>query len=349
MDKFQTTPIIVRRVKKGGGGHHGGAWKVALADFAMAMMALFILLWIINSSNEQLKEAISGYFQDPKAWEEGKKVPSPYVIDLGGSPSVSDNISESETVDPTKVLQADEIESAAEAIERKKLEPVKDNFEEKMILNPTLSPYKDQLLMDITSEGLRIQIVDQTKRPMFDPGKATLKYYAEDILFALAPILESVPNKITITGHTDTSGSANPWDKGNWELSAARANSARRALSDAGLAPEKIAQVVGMGDTAPFDLNNPGARINRRISIIVMNKLAQKAVESRAGGYEDIESKKLGAGKNIKPKAEGKATKDKKRDKAIKTTGTLIEKLKEDRQKKDNSYDNPPNEEEAFW
>ena len=108
--------IVVRRYKKGKHEEHGGAWKVAMADFALAMMALFLVLWVINSSNEQEREAISGYFQDPKAFEEGKLVPSKYVIDLGGSPTTSDNIAVSETIDPEKILQADEIESLADAI-----------------------------------------------------------------------------------------------------------------------------------------------------------------------------------------------------------------------------------------
>jgi chemotaxis protein MotB len=178
---------------------------------------------------------------------------------------------------------------------------------------------------------------------MFDPGSAKLKYYAEDILYALAPILSSVPNKITITGHTDSSGNRNAWNKGNWELSAGRANSARRALSDAGLPADKIAQVVGMGDTAHFDTKNPKAAVNRRIAIIVMNKTAQKAVESRTGGYEDVDKKK------IQFKAEGTATQDTKRDEALDTTQSTLEQLKKERERENNTYDNPPNQEEIFW
>ncbi len=334
MDKFEQRNIIIRRIKKGHAAHHGGAWKVALADFAMAMMALFLLLWILNNSNEEEVEAIAGYFKDPQAFADGKKVPSKWVIDLGGSPSVQNNIAVSETVDPTKVLQAEEIESAAEAIERSRLEAMESEFQEKINQSATLSPYKDQLKVDITSEGLRIQVVDKTNRPMFDPGSSRLKYYAEDILYELAPILSSVPNRISITGHTDSSGSANPWDPGNWELSAGRANAARRTLSDAGLEEAKIAQVVGMGDKAHFDISDPTNAINRRIAIVVLNKRTDKAIASRAGGYVE----------------EGAAVQDEQREEAVGRTGSLLDELQQQRENEDNQYDEPPDvQDEAFW
>lgn len=334
MDKFEHQNVIIRRVKKGHHGHHGGAWKVALADFAMAMMALFLILWIINSSNEEEIAAVAGYFNDPAAYEDGKKVPSKWVIDLGGSPSVQNNVAVSETVDPTKVLQAEEIESAAEAIEKARLEEMQSDFQEKINQSATLSPYKDQLKVDITSEGLRIQIVDKTNRPMFDPGSARLKYYAEDILYELAPILTSVPNRISITGHTDSSGSTNPWDPGNWELSAGRANSARRTLSDAGLEEVKVAQVVGMGDKAHFNIDDPTDPVNRRIAIVVLNKRTDKAIASRAGGYTE----------------EGERQQDEVREDAINRSGSLLDELQQRREDEANQYDEPPDvQDEAFW
>ncbi|EAT12310.1 flagellar motor protein MotB [Bermanella marisrubri] len=336
MDKFDQQQIIIKRVKKGGHGHHGGAWKVALADFAMAMMALFLILWLINSSNQEEIEAVAGYFNDPAAYEDGNKVPSKWVIDLGGSPSVQDNVAVSETVDPTKVLQAEEIESAAEAIERARLESLQSEVMDKINASATLTPYKDQLKVDITREGLRIQIVDKTNRPMFNPGSSRLKYYAEDILYEMAPILQAVPNRISITGHTDSSGSANPWDTGNWELSAGRANAARRALADAGLDSEKIAQVVGMGDKAHFNIEDPTDPVNRRIAIVVLNKRTEQAIQSRAGGYIQ---------------EAGAAVKEEERDEAIGRTGTILEELQQRRESENNPYDSPPPDvdEEAFW
>jgi chemotaxis protein MotB len=336
MDKFEQQNIIIRRIKKGHEGHHGGAWKVAMADFAMAMMALFLILWLINSSNEEEIAAVAGYFNDPAAFEDGKKVPSKWVIDLGGSPSVNDNVAVSQSVDPTKVLQADEIESAADAIEQARLESMESEFQQKINDSAALSPYKDQIKVDITSEGLRIQVVDKTNRPMFDPGSSRLKYYAEDILYELAPILAAVPNRISITGHTDSSGSANAWDSGNWELSAGRANSARRALSDAGLDENKIAQVVGMGDKAHFNLDQPGSPINRRIALVVLNKRADRAIASRSGGYSEEADKEKEA--------------DIEREQAINRTGSLLDQLKQERENKTNQYDTPPDaKEEAFW
>jgi len=335
MDKFEHQNVIIRRVKKGHEAHHGGAWKVALADFAMAMMALFLILWLINSSNEEEIAAVAGYFNDPAAFEDGKKVPSKWVIDLGGSPSTADNVAISETIDPTKVLQAEEIENAAEAIERARLESMEAEFQEKINQSATLSPYKDQLKVDITSEGLRIQIVDKTNRPMFSPGSARLKYYAEDILYELAPILAAVPNRVSITGHTDSSGNTNAWDAGNWELSASRANSARRALGDAGLEEAKIAQVVGMGDKAHFNIADPSDPVNRRIAIVVLNKRTEKAIASRAGGYTEVGDT---------------GPEDVERDQAIDKTGSLLEELQQQRESDTNQYDAPPDvEDEAFW
>jgi chemotaxis protein MotB len=335
MDKFEQNNIIIRRIKKGAETHHGGAWKVAMADFAMAMMALFLILWLINSSNEEEIAKVAGYFNDPSAYADGNKVPSAWVIDLGGSPAVQDNVAISETIDPTKVLQAEEIESAAEAIERARLKTMEEEFQKQIDASSTLSPYKDQIKVDITNEGVRIQIVDKTNRPMFDPGSVRLKYYAEDILYEMAPIFGAVPNRISITGHTDSSGSKSAWAAGNWELSAGRANAARRALGDAGLSEDKIAQVVGMGDKAHFDISQPASPINRRIAIVVLNKRTDKAIASRAGGY--IEEGNLGKADNG-------------RDGAISKTGSILDDLQQSRDTETNQYDAPPDvEDEAFW
>jgi chemotaxis protein MotB len=335
MENLGPRTIIVRRVKKPRHEEHGGAWKVAMADFALAMMALFLVLWLANSSNESEREAIEGYFQDPKAYEEAQRTSGSYVIDLGGRSTAADN---TETFDPNKVLQAKEIESLAEAIERKRLELLKTEIETKIAASPTLSPFTDQMAIDITSEGLRIQIVDQTKRPMFNAGSAVLKYYSEDILYELAPMLMTVDNKLSITGHTDTDAyyQNNPEDDANWELSAHRANSARKALMAAGVKKSQVAQILGMGDTAPLDINNPENDINRRIAIVLLNKKSQASIESRSGAPKFINE----SGADNKKDA---------RKPVIKTSGSLIETLKDDRERLDNSYDTPPNEEERFW
>ena len=340
MENLGQSNIIIRRIKKNRHDDHGGAWKVAMADFALAMMALFIVLWLTNSSNEAEREAIAGYFQDPQAYEDGKRIPSAYVIDLGGTPTTADNTAVSETLDPEKILQAEEIESLAEAIERQRLEQLKAEIEAKIEAIPTLSPFKNQMTIDITTEGLRIQIVDQTKRPMFNTGSAVLKYYSEDILYELAPMLMTVENKLSITGHTDADAyyENNPEDDVNWELSARRANAARRALMEAGIEKSQIAQILGMGDTAPLDINNPEGDINRRIAIVLLNKKAQEGVESRTGGN----------GPKFINDGEAENIPDERKP-VINTSGSLIEDLKDDRERLDNSYDTPPNEEESFW
>lgn len=330
--------IIIRRSKKGRHEEHGGAWKVAMADFALAMMALFLVLWVINSSNEQQRAAISGYFQDPKAFEEGKRVPSRYVIDLGGSPSTADNIAESEVLDPEKILQAEEIESMAEAIERQRMEQMKAKIEARIDASPTLSPFKDQLLLDITTEGLRLQIVDQTKRPMFDAGSARLKYYSEDILWELAPMLATMDHRLSIVGHTDASrmGGARDDDDANWSLSALRADAARRALMEAGVEKSQIAEVIGMGDTAPLKPDDPYAEVNRRISITLLNKESEESVRDRSGGEPEVEFINGGEQQD-------------EREPVINKAGSLLDELRKKREARDNSYDNPPNKEEVFW
>ncbi|MEQ3692095.1 MAG: flagellar motor protein MotB [Alcanivorax sp.] len=333
--------IIVRRYKKVKHEEHGGAWKVAMADFALAMMALFLVLWVINSSNEQEREAISGYFQDPKAFEEGKKVPSKYVIDLGGSPSVSDNIAVSETLDPDKILQADEIESLADAIEQRRMEEMKAKIEAVITASPTLSPFKNQLLLDITTEGLRLQIVDQTNRPMFDPGSAQLKYYSEDILWELAPMLSELDHRLQITGHTDSSvvNGLREEDDVNWGLSSSRADSARRALMEAGISKAKIAQVIGMGDTAPLKPEDPGASVNRRISITLLNKKLDEGIKGRTGSDANIDFINV----------DGAAGEKDARTPVINDSGSLLERLRQQRESQKNTYDNPPNKDEIFW
>jgi chemotaxis protein MotB len=329
MENLGQSTIIIKRVKKGRHEDHGGAWKVAMADFAIAMMALFIVLWLTNSSNEEEREAIAGYFQDPLAYEEGKRSPSPYVIDLGGSPSLAENT------------------AISEAIESRRLEQLKAEIEAKIDASPTLSPFKNQMTIELTTEGLRIQIVDQTKRPMFNAGSAVLKYYSEDILYELAPMLMTVENKLSITGHTDSDAyyENNPEDDVNWELSASRANAARRALMEAGVEKNQIAQILGMGDTAPLDINHPESDVNRRIAIVLLNKRSQEGIESRTGTTDP----NIQFINNNETEAEGTTNANDVREPVINSSDSLINDLKNDRERLDNSYDTPPNEAESFW
>lgn len=273
-------PIVVKKVFKGG-GHHGGAWKIAFADFATAMMAFFMLLWLMGSTTKEQKAAISEYFNNPSAFEGVSTSPSQAQGEgTGSSPSIID-FEGAIDMAPESPLQAaldtEQIEEMAAVQDQERLESLKELLEEALESSETLAPYKEQLLIDIISEGLRIQIVDKENRSMFDSGSAQLKSYTDEILKELGTMINEVPNRISLTGHTD----ARPLARAgftNWELSTERANAARRALVAGGMREEKIGRVVGFADTVPFDQADPNNPINRRISIIVMNKKTDEAI-----------------------------------------------------------------------
>lgn len=288
-------PIIVKRVKKIAAGHHGGAWKIAFADFATAMMAFFMLLWLMSSATPEQKRLISGYFQDPVGFTESA---SPYVIDLGGTPTpapdktlnpeVKDEVDAGPDQDVGKEAQDNpkvdpaQAESLAEQVERERLELLLQELQNKVEENPQLKNFKDQILFEITQDGLRIQIMDAANRPMFASGSANLEPYFEDILLAMADTIKAVPNKISFSGHTDAKPFVGRGDFGNWELSANRANAARRALVFGGVPDDQVARVVGYASSALFDREDPLNPVNRRIDIVVLTKKAQRRIEGAA-------------------------------------------------------------------
>ncbi|MCE0908102.1 MULTISPECIES: flagellar motor protein MotB [Pseudomonas] len=282
-------PIIVKRVKRFGGGHHGGAWKIAFADFATAMMAFFLVLWLMSTATPEQKIAIAGYFKDPIGFSESG---TPYVIDLGGSPELAPE----KTINPeaksepmpetTTQLNKDQVETMAEQVERERLELLLQELQNKVEENPQLQKFKDQILFEITQDGLRIQIMDAENRPMFDIGSARLQPYFEDILLAMADTIKAVPNKISISGHTDAKPYAGTGEFGNWELSANRANAARRALVAGGYPDGQVARVVGYASSSLFDRKDPFNPVNRRIDIIVLTKKAQRNIEGEQGAPE---------------------------------------------------------------
>ena len=277
--------LVVRRVKRAhGGGHHGGAWKVAYADFVTAMMAFFLVMWLVGTSTKVQRGAIAEYFKNPSMQAGHSMVPSQSIgpggaansmIQLAAVTTPSQGDSGSQLSKP-EVTPA-EIEKLAREQEKKSLEALMQNLKEAIDKSQALQPFKDQLLLDITPEGLRIQIVDKQSRPMFDSGSTTLKPYTGDILHELASFINSVPNKISLSGHTDTAPYAGGDGYTNWELSSGRANAARRALVGGGMAENKVALVIGLADSVLFDKSDPRNPINRRISIVVMNRAAEKA------------------------------------------------------------------------
>ena len=272
-----TQPIIVRKVKKNVHGHHGGAWKVALADFTTAMMAFFMLLWLLGGASSEQKAAISKYFRNP----------SP---NLGVDPEAPPQpMPEKQTAliecAPTGAARdSDETDEGDEVVsERAFLEDLKNDLVNTLEAAPEFSEDKKQMLLDIMPEGLRIQIIDAEKRPMFRLADASLQKHTRALLKKLAPMLEKTGRAVSIIGHTD----ARPlfeFQKTNWELSTERANAARRALVQGGLAQAKVARVVGLAATVPLDKGNPRAALNRRVSIIVLNKGIRAA---DAEGEED--------------------------------------------------------------
>jgi chemotaxis protein MotB len=280
-------PIIIVKKKITAGGHHGGAWKVAYADFVTAMMAFFMVMWLVNAMSKDQRAAMFEYFHNP-SMEEGHSVKaapgqagpggaSTSVIDLGGGMDAPKSMSTPDQglSESNPKVTEEEARKLAREVEKKQLTTLMDELKEAIDKSVAMEPFKDQLLLDITPEGLRIQIVDKQNRPMFDLGKSALKDYTAQILREVAKYLNSVPNRISLSGHTDNNAFGVTRNYSNWELSADRANAARRALLDGGLEQAKIARVVGLASSVLFDKQNPYNPINRRISIIVMTKSAE--------------------------------------------------------------------------
>jgi len=294
-------PIIIKKIKKGGHGHHGGAWKVAFADFAVAMMAFFMLMWLMGSTTKEQKQAISGYFQDPMGHKDGAGA-SNAVIDMGGGMNIptgeSESLEEGYPEDPGyqepssgASLEYEDDSEADRAAEVARLAELREEIIEAVSADKNLAPFLDQLLIDITNEGLRIQIVDEAQRAMFASGSARLEPFAEDLLSKVAGIVNTVPNRISISGHTDRRPFAGRTDGyGNWELSADRANAARRLLIDTGVEEAKISRVVGLASSVLFNPEDPNAPINRRISIVVLNKATDALIqEGEAATVDAVE------------------------------------------------------------
>lgn len=277
-------PIIVKRIKKNAAGHHGGAWKIAYADFVTAMMAFFLLMWLLGSTTNGDLQGISDYFKTPLkvAMSGGSGSGDATSLITGGGMDLSrlsGQVKRGELDERrrTAKLKAAEAERARE--ENQRLKALQSRVEAVIDSSPVLKSFKRQLLLDITTEGLRVQIVDEQNRPMFANGSARLQPYTRDILREIGKALNDVPNRVSVSGHTDALAYASG-DRGysNWELSADRANAARRELVGGGMQEDRLLRVVGLGSAVNLDQENPANPINRRISIIVMNKKTEDAV-----------------------------------------------------------------------
>ena len=249
-DENNDRPIIVKKIIQGGHGHHGGAWKVAYADFVTAMMALFIVLWILGQ-DDSIKENIQHYFNDPIGFAGGK---GPSVIDGKGNKIIS-----------PKILTDLEQKN----IERQRLEEMGEDLISNL-KNHDFKELVDNIVVEITDEGLRIEIMESNNDAFFEVGTASLKGSAINILRTIGKQMSELKNKIVVEGHTDSRpfpGGANGYS--NYELSTDRANSARRVLIESGLAANQIDEIRGYADNRLRDSENPFDNVNRRISIIV--------------------------------------------------------------------------------
>jgi chemotaxis protein MotB len=251
----EARPVIIRRKKVIAGGRHGGAWKVAYADFVTALMACFLVMWLVASVNDQQKSAIFEYFKKPSMErglssvsapaDDGPGRASTSPIDLRGGLTASAPAPIAGSGAGVPVL-----EKNAEVNDQAGLEALRNGLKEAIEKSKTLEEYKEQLLLDITPEGLRIQIVDAQNRPMFDLSGTQLKPYARELLLEVSKYLATVPNRITIAGHTDeTPFAGGGQNYTNWELSTDRANTARRTFTAAGLPEEKFARIMACRPT----------------------------------------------------------------------------------------------------
>ncbi|HLT26629.1 MAG TPA: flagellar motor protein MotB [Zeimonas sp.] len=286
MAERKLQPIIVKRVRKPRHAQHAGAWKIAYADFVTAMMAFFLLMWLLGSTTQGDLEGIADYFRTPLkvALSGGYGSGDSSSVIRGGGTDLTRTIGSQPRGDieerQRKVnLQA--LRAELRAAETRRLTKLKSQLEEAITRNMKLVEFRSQIKLDLTPDGLRIQIVDDQNRPMFDNGRATVKEYMRELLREIAVVLNSVENRISISGHTDSA----PYGSGergysNWELSADRANASRRELVAGGMQESKVVRVVGLGSTVMYDAENPRNPMNRRISIVVLNQDAEERVFS---------------------------------------------------------------------
>lgn len=282
-DGKKLQPIIIKRIKKGGHAAHGGAWKIAYADFVTAMMAFFLLMWLLGSTTEGDKKGLSDYFSSPLkvAMQGGAGAGASNSVVTGGGTDLTQSVGQSRRSDATnaaaKQNAGDQKRAARAKADAEKMASLSAKISGMISNNAKLSQFSDQIRLKITPDGLQIQIVDDQKRPMFDSGSANVKPYMRDILAELGAILSEVDNKVSIDGHTDqTPYGAGARGYSNWELSSDRANATRRELTASGLPDDKMGRVQGLASSVLLDPDNPRAPLNRRISITVLTREAEE-------------------------------------------------------------------------
>jgi len=280
-DSKKLQPIIIKKIKKGGHAVHGGAWKIAYADFVTAMMAFFLLMWLLGSTSEGDKKGIADYFASPLkiAMGGGSGSGDSSSVVKGGGKDLTRNegqVNKGDVEAKRRTLQLKALKADQRRAEMSRLESLKKRVEDVLANNPKLAALKSQIRLEMTRDGLRIQIVDEQNRAMFDSGSAIVKPYMRELLREIGSVLAEVPNRLTLEGHTD----AQPFGAGergysNWELSSDRANASRRELGAGGLPEDRVLLVQGLASSVLFDPTDPLSAVNRRISILVMNRDAE--------------------------------------------------------------------------
>ncbi len=298
-------PIIIKKIKKGGDGHHGGAWKVAYADFVTAMMAFFLLLWLLNVTTQQAKDVISNYF-DPTHPKVSQSTSGAGGV-MGGI-SMSAQGAMATQVQPLTAPQAtgkprndggkhrqqnkrQELEKKLKAAEDKRFEEAKKQIEKALQESEDLKKISDQVKIDITPEGLRIQIIDKEGRPLFPSGSAEMYDYVKILLAAVTAAIIPLPNEVSVRGHTDSVQYAPGAKYTNWELSADRANSTRRMLMLGMLHEERIVNVMGKADREPLIPENPKDPQNRRLTVMLLRETLEQAAARGGLGDEELPPK----------------------------------------------------------
>jgi len=309
-------PVIIKRVKKGGhGGHHGGAWKVAYADFVTAMMAFFLLLWLLQATTEEQKLGIADYFAPANVTRSTsgnggvldgrtmtKKGANPndqalvgVMIKLPTNPPDWDNTGDPQENTATKETgpggkdentppDSRDLEEFLAKREEEQFAAAEDALRTAIENVPDLKELENNLIIDQTDEGMRIQIVDAAGKSMFPSGSAEMYEHTRELLTLVVNAIRQLPQQIAIKGHTDSAPFVNKRGYSNWELSTDRANSSRRALIDAGLPPGRLSSVVGLADTDLLDAEDPYSPRNRRISIILLRETGHRAQTATVPG-----------------------------------------------------------------
>jgi chemotaxis protein MotB len=312
MSDDSTRPIVIKRKKVIAGGAHGGAWKIAYADFVTAMMAFFLLMWLLGSTAKGDLNGIADHFQNPMkvAMSGGSGSGDATSILQGGGKDLtrqSGQVKKGDVEAKKTTSFSKEAQLEFRRKEREQFEALKADIEKMIEQTPQLAQFKKQMLLDITSEGLRIQIVDEQNRPMFDSGGSDLKPYTREILRQIGKSLNGVKNRISLAGHTDAANFVGG-NQGfsNWELSANRANASRRELVVGGMDDAKVLRVVGLASTVLFDQNDPLNSVNRRISIVVLNKKTENSILQEEGPDSE-EAEELPEGLQLPAGAKGTA------------------------------------------